>query len=70
MDEQEKKQSSNFMHSAKSGAPGKSERSHYHRGTAKEESTPSDESALMEEKQQELEKTSCTGSRQFGWMAA
>jgi len=68
MDEQEKKQPSNFMHSAKSGAAGKGERSHSHRGAIKEESTPKDEATLLAEKQQELEKTNAQAAANLdGW---
>lgn len=68
MDEQEKKQSSNFMHSAKNGAAGKGEKSQPHRGTGKGEASPNVSAAMLEEKQQELEKTAAQAAANLdGW---
>ncbi len=68
MDEQEKKQSSNFMHSSKSAATSKSEKHQSHRGSDKGEANPKAEAALLEEKQQELEKTSAQAAANLdGW---
>lgn len=68
MDEQDKKQSSNFMHSAKSGAAGKGDRSQSHRSPGKGETAPRGDTALLEEKQQELEKTTAQAAANLdGW---
>lgn len=68
MDEQEKKQSSNFMHSAKSGASGKGEKSQPHRDTGKMDASPKLNAALLEEKQQELDKTAAQAAANLdGW---
>ena len=68
MDEHEKKQSSNFSHSARSGAAGKGERSQPHRVPVKGDPTTMVEAALLEEKQQELEKTIAQAAANLdGW---
>lgn len=68
MDEQEKKQSSNFSHSTRSGAAGKGERSQPHRGPVKEESNTMVEAALLEEKQKDLEKIAAQAAANLdGW---
>jgi molecular chaperone GrpE len=68
MDEQEKKQSSNYSHSAKSGAAGKGERSQPHRVSIKDDPSTRVEAAMLEEKQQELEKTCAQAAANLdGW---
>ena len=68
MDEQEKKQSSNFMHPAKSQAAGKGEKHHSQRVPVKGESNPKENAAVLEEKQQELEKTAAQAAANLdGW---
>jgi len=68
MDEQEKKQSSNFMHSTKSQAAGKGEKHHSQRVPVKGESNPKENAAVLEEKQQELEKTAAQAAANLdGW---
>lgn len=68
MDEQDKKQSSNFMHSAKNGATGKGERPQSQRVHEKGDQTPKVEAALLEEKLLELEKIATQAAANLdGW---
>src|SRR5512133_787818 len=68
MDEQEKKRSSHFTHSTKSANTGKDEKSQSHRGPEKEETIPREDGELLEEKQQELEKTAAQAAANLdGW---
>ncbi len=68
MDEQDKKQSSNFMHSAKSGANSKGERPQSQRVHEKGDPTPKVEAALLEEKLLELEKIATQAAANLdGW---